>query len=148
MARPVSALSLATALTALAVLPFAAGVYYAFAHAGGQAAPALHWLLAYLATIVSFTGGVQWGRMLAAKQAPPQDMVLAVVPALIAWPALLISEPWPFFMLLAALVIAWLADENGARQGWQGRGFLQLRRLITLIVAVCMVAIGWRVLRG
>ncbi|AWN15990.1 DUF3429 domain-containing protein [Salinisphaera sp. LB1] len=148
MARSVSALSLATALTALAVLPFAAGVYYAFAHDGGQAAPALHWLLAYLATIVSFTGGVQWGRMLAAKQAPAQDMVMAVVPALIAWPALLISQPWPFFMLLAALVIAWLADENGARQGWQGRGFLQLRRLITLIVAACMVAIGWRVLRG
>ncbi|KEZ78062.1 DUF3429 domain-containing protein [Salinisphaera hydrothermalis] len=148
MARPVSALSLATGLTALAVVPFLAGVYYAFAHSGDQAAPALHWLLAYLATIVSFIGGVQWGRMLAAKQAPPQDMVLAVVPALIAWPALLMSGPWPFFMLLAALIIAWLGDENGARQGWQGRGFLQLRRLITLIVAACVVAIGWRVLRG
>lgn len=148
MARSVSALSLATGLTALAVVPFAAGVYYAFAHSGNGAAQALHWLLAYLATIVSFIGGTQWGRMLAAKQAPPQDMVLAVVPALIAWPALLMSGPWPFFMLLAALVIAWLADENGARQGWQGRGFLQIRRVITLIVAACVVAIGWRVLRG
>lgn len=148
MVRPVSALSLATALSALAVLPFAAGVYYAFAHSGDDAARTLHWLLAYLATIVSFIGGIQWGRMLAAKQAQPHDMAVAVVPALIAWPALLMSGPWPFFMLLAALVIAWLADENGARQGWQGRGFLQLRRVITLIVAVCVVAIGWRVMRG
>lgn len=148
MARPVSALSLATGLTALAVVPFAVGVYYAFAHSGDDAARSLHWLLAYLATVVSFIGGIQWGRMLAAKQAPPQDMVLAVIPALIAWPALLISGPWPFFMLLAALVIAWLADENGARQGWQGRGFLHVRRIATLVVAACVIAIGWRVLRG
>lgn len=148
MARPVSALSLATGLTALAVVPFAVGVYYAFAHSGDDAAQSLHWLLAYLATVVSFIGGIQWGRMLAVKQAPPQDMVLAVVPALIAWPALLIGGPWPFFMLLAALIIAWLADENGARQGWQGRGFLHIRRVVTLIVAACVIAIGWRVLRG
>lgn len=148
MARSTSALSLATVLSVVALLPFAAGVYYAFVHSGDDAARSLHWLLAYLATIVSFIGGGQWGRMLAAKQAPPQDMVLAVVPALIAWPALLMSGPWPFFLLLAALVVAWLGDENGARQGWQGRGFLQIRRVITLLVAICVILIGWRVLRG
>lgn len=148
MARPVSTLSLAAGLTALAIVPFAAGVYYAFAHSGDNVARSLDWLLAYLATVVSFTGGIQWGRMLAVRQAEPQDMVLAVVPALIAWPALLMGGPWPFFMLLAALVIAWLADENGARQGWQSRGFLHLRRVATLVVAVCVIAIGWRVLRG
>ncbi|WP_423821864.1 DUF3429 domain-containing protein [Salinisphaera sp. SPP-AMP-43] len=148
MARSVSALALATGLGALAVVPFAAGVYYALAHGSEGATQALHWLLAYLATIVSFIGGAQWGRMLAAKQAPPLDMVLAVVPALIAWPALLMNGPWPFFLLLGALIFAWLADENGARNGWQGRGYLQLRRVLTLVVALCVIAIGWRVMRG
>lgn len=148
MTRSFSTLSLATLLTALAIIPFIVGVYYAFAHSGDDVARSLHWLLAYLALIVSFVGGLQWGRMLAARQAPPQDMIFAMIPALIAWPALLISGPWPFFMLLAALIIAWLGDENGARNGWQGRGFLHLRRITTLVVAICVIVIGWRVLRG
>ena len=146
--RPVSALTQATGLGALALLPFVAGVYYAFTHDADQASSALHWLLAYLATIVSFIGGVQWGRMLAHQSAEPADMVLAVVPALIAWPALLMSGPWPLLLLLAALVIAWLGDEKGRRAGWQSAGFLQLRRILTLVVLICVLAIGWKVLRG
>lgn len=148
MARPASALTLATGLGALALLPFVAGVYYAFAHDAGQASRALHWLLAYLATIVSFIGGVQWGRMLANKSARPADMVFAVVPALIAWPALLMSGPWSLLLLLAALLIAWLGDENGRRAGWQSVGFLHLRRVLTLVVLICVLAIGWKVLIG
>lgn len=148
MARAVSALTLATGLGALALLPFIAGVYYAFAHDADQASLALGWLLAYLATIVSFIGGVQWGRMLASKTATPADMVLAVVPALIAWPALLMNGPWPLLLLLAALVIAWLGDENGRRAGCQSVGFLHLRRVLTLVVLVCVLAIGWKVLSG
>jgi len=146
--KPGTAISLATGLGALALLPFVAGVYYAYAHDTDEAARAMHWLLAYLAIIVSFIGGVQWGRMLATKIASPADMVLGVVPALIAWPALLISGPWAFAMLLGALIIAWLADEKGRRAGWQSGGFLQLRRVLTLVVLVCMLAIGWKVLGG
>lgn len=148
MDRSVSALTTAWALGVAAVLPFAAGVYYVFAHQATAAGPTLHWLLVYLATIVSFIGGVQWGCMLAARTAPAVDMGLAVVPALIAWAALLMSGPWPFVLLLIALVVAWLADENGTRRGWQGRGYLQLRRVLTVVVAAAVLAVGWRVLRG
>ncbi|MDA3921247.1 MAG: DUF3429 domain-containing protein [Salinisphaera sp.] len=148
MARPISALTLAAGLGTLALVPFVAGVYYALAHSTDDAARVMHWLLAYLATIVSFIGGVQWGRMLAAKTARPLDMVLGVVPALIAWPALLMSGPWPVVLLLAALIIAWLADENGRRAGWQSAGFMHLRRVLTAVVLVSVLIISWRVVRG
>jgi hypothetical protein len=148
MAKKRSALSAAVALGLLALLPFAFGVYYAHAGSSLDARTALRWLLPYLATIVSFIGGVQWGRMLARGQAAGRDMTLAVLPAIVAWGALLTAAPWRGLLLVAALLAAWLIDEHGARQGWQTRGFLQLRRLLTLIVTACVATIAWRVMRG
>jgi hypothetical protein len=148
MARKQSALTIAAVLGLLALLPFAGGVYYAYAGSSLDARTALRWLLPYLATIVAFIGGVQWGRMLSQGRAAGLDMALAVTPALIAWAALLTAAPWRGLLLVLALIAAWLIDEHGARRGWQNRVFLQLRRLLTLVVTACVVAIAWRVMRG
>lgn len=148
MATKRSALSAAVVLGLLALLPFAAGVWYAHAGTSLDARTAMRWLLPYLATIVAFVGGVQWGRMLSRGQAAGLDMALAVMPAIIAWGALLTAAPWRGLLLVFALIVAWLIDEHGARRGWQSRGFLQLRRLLTLVVTACMVIIAWRVMRG
>lgn len=148
MPRKRSALSAAVVLGLLALLPFVYGVYHAYTGGWLDAHVALRWLLPYLATIVAFIGGVQWGRMLARGQAAALDMALAAVPAIIAWGALLTASPWRVVLLVIALIVAWLIDEHGARRGWQSRGFLQLRRLLTLVVTACVVAIAWRVVRG
>ena len=148
MAKKRSALPVACALGLLALLPFVAGLYHAYSGYSLDARTALRWLLPYLATIVAFIGGVQWGRMLSAGRASALDMTLAVSPAIVAWGALLTAAPWRAILLIAALLAAWLIDEHGARRGWQSRGFLQLRRLLTLVVTFCVVAIAWRVARG
>jgi uncharacterized membrane protein YoaK (UPF0700 family) len=147
MPRKRSALSAAVGLGLLALLPFIYGVYHAHAGSWLDARDALRWLLPYLATIVSFIGGAQWGRMLSRAQAPALDMALAVTPALIAWGALLTAAPWRGLLLVIALIVAWLIDEHGARRGWQTRGFVQLRRVLTLVVTACVIAIAWRVMR-
>ncbi|RJS92003.1 DUF3429 domain-containing protein [Salinisphaera sp. Q1T1-3] len=139
---------MAFALGALAVLPFVLGIYYAYSHGPFFASRALTWLLAYLGVIVGFVGGIQWGRMLARNAAPPQDMVLAIVPPLVAWAGLLMNSPWSLFLLLGALILGWLVDEHGYRSGWQGWLFLQLRRVLTAAVILCLIIISWRVLRG
>jgi hypothetical protein len=148
MAKKRSALPVACALGLLALLPFVAGLYHAYSGYSLDARTALRWLLPYLATIVAFIGGVQWGRMLSAGRASALDMTLAVSPAIVAWGALLTAAPWRAILLIAALLAAWLIDEHGAQRGWQSRGFLQLRRLLTLVVTFCVVAIAWRVARG
>jgi len=138
----------AALLGLLALVPFVAGVYYAYAGSTLDAAAALRWLAPYLAVIVGFIGGVQWGRMLSKPGIRFMDMAWAVVPALIAWGALLTANPWRVALLLVALIAAWLMDEYGARRGWQPRSFLQLRRVLTLVVGGCIIAIAWRVIRG
>lgn len=132
----------------LALIPFAAGVTYAYTGSTLDASTALRWLTPYLATIIGFIGGIQWGRMLSKPASRFLDMAWAVVPALIAWGALLTANPWRVALLLVALLAAWLMDEYGARRGWQSRGFLQLRRLLTVVVGGCVVAIAWRIVRG
>lgn len=148
MAKKRSALPVACALGLLALLPFVVGVYYAYSGYSLNARTALRWLLPYLATIVAFIGGVQWGRMLSAGRASGLDMTLAVVPAIVAWGALLTAAPWRAILLIGALLAAWLIDEHGARRGWQSRGFLQLRRLLTIVVTLSVAAIAWRVTGG
>lgn len=148
MANKRAVLPIAMVLGLLALLPFAAGVYHAYTGTALDARMSLRWLLPYLATIVAFTGGVQWGRMLSQTRVAPPGLVLATTPSLIAWAALLSASPWRGLLLLLALVIAWLIDEHGVRCGWQTRGFLQLRRLLSLLMGACIVAIGWRVIRG
>ena len=143
-----SAFVAATVLGVLALLPFVAGVYHGYAGSRLDARDALVWLWPYLATIVGFIGGVQWGRMLAQTRAPSLDMTLAVVPALIAWGGLLLEAPWRGLALTFALLAAWLIDEHGVRRGWQSRAFLQLRRLLTLVVFIAITLLSWRAIRG
>ena len=82
--------------------------------------------------------------MLALRIGNAVAMIGAVVPALMAWAALLCPLPLQTLLLLSALLVAWINDEYGARQGWQRRGFLWLRRGLTLAVLAAILAIGWR----
>ncbi|MES1923707.1 DUF3429 domain-containing protein [Salinisphaera sp. T31B1] len=148
MAQNRSPMTLAALLGLAALLPFLAGVTYAYTGSTLDAGTALRWLMPYLATIVGFIGGVQWGRLLSRNKAGWPDMIWPVIPALIAWAALLTANPWRILLLLGALLLAWLVDEYGARRGWQSRTFLQLRRLLTAGVSACVIAIVWRVVRG
>lgn len=149
MTRDMSPLTAATALGVLALAPFALGLIYALGNAPDAAGRALRWLLPYTAVVVSFAGGAQWGRILAAgRRGLVDDLAFAALPALIAWPALIIPSPWRFLLLFLALVVAWLGDERGARSGWQGRGFLRLRRLLSAAVAAALLILGALTLFG
>ncbi|GAB2493286.1 DUF3429 domain-containing protein [Arenimonas alkanexedens] len=71
--------------------------------------PALDAFMAYSAVILSFLGGVRWGRALAAGAGLGQ-YVRAVLPGLWAWAAWLLLGPAPALTALAAgfvLVGAW-----------------------------------------
>ncbi len=153
--RPITARSepiLTWTLGLLALVPFLAGCYVAIAFNGNIADRTLEWLVVYASTIVSFIGGVQWGLQIAEKQARLVGMSAAVCPALIAWVGVMLGvmwgQTWSFALVLSALVVAWLADENGGRQGWVPGYFLTLRRTLTVIVAACLAVVGGAALFG
>jgi hypothetical protein len=94
--------------------------------------------LVYSAVILSFLGGVRWGRAMSAG-APPPAYVLAVLPSLWAFPALFLPEAWSIAALATGFALAlWFdtrADHLPATPG-----FRQLRRRISAAVIAAHAA--------
>jgi hypothetical protein len=131
------------------LIPFLATA--AAAALGGAAGlPETAWLralAAYGATILSFLGAVHWGFALRARPdgtaealATPARLGLGVVPALLAWAALLLPLA-PGLALLGAGVIGTAAVETvAARRGLVPRAYLRLRWGLSLVAGGCLLA--------
>jgi hypothetical protein len=124
-----------------------------------QAALAMFALLAYGAVILSFLGAVHWGLALAGAipgsaagrnaagrgvRASWSRLGLAVLPALLAWVALLLPPALGLAALAAGFAFAWLVDRAAARAGLVPAWYLPLRSLLTLCVLLSLgVALAW-----
>lgn len=100
------------------LLPFAAGLL-ALAMMGIESRLgqwAAEGLLAYGAIILSFIGAIHWGRGI--ERGGPQSktlMTLSVLPALIAWVALLMPLGYGLPLLIFAFLTVWWFDQHAYR---------------------------------
>lgn len=69
-------------------------------------------LSAYAALIASFLGGMHWGLAMRAGDPPPSAFAWAVLPALLAWPALLMPPGAGLAVLGGLLVGCYLVDRR------------------------------------
>jgi hypothetical protein len=131
-------------LGAAGLLPFLATALLSWLLPPETQGIALFALAAYGMVILSFLGAVHWGLALyapaaEARYAAPR-LGLGVVPALIAWAALLLP-PVPGLSLLAAAILATAAVESlAARRGLVPLGYLRLRWVLSLGAACCLLA--------
>jgi hypothetical protein len=105
----------------------------------GLALPAL---LGYSALILSFLGGVRWGRALSADR--PVEYLWAVLPSLWAWAALQFPPAAAVLLLASGFVAQWWLDGPADRlpaPAW----FRRLRALLTAVVLACHV-LAWSAL--
>ncbi|SDB68417.1 DUF3429 domain-containing protein [Belnapia rosea] len=113
---------------------------------------ALFALAAYGMVILSFLGAVHWGLAL---RAPPEEarygaprLGLGVVPALVAWAALLLP-PVPGLALLAGGILATASVESlAARHGLVPTDYMRLRWALSLGAALCLLAGAAAALNG
>lgn len=132
-------------LAGLGAVPFVAmalsGVVspeFAAARLGGDTA-----FLGYGAVILSFMGGVRWGRALSLEQPAraAEQMILSVAPSLTAWLALLMNRPWSLLLLVAGFVLQAAWDMKAARNGLLPRWFGRLRLAISAIVVASIILV-------
>jgi hypothetical protein len=130
--------SRAITLTWAGLLPFI-GALVALVAWPASAALALKAFIGYSAIILSFLGGVRWGRVMAAGAGAP-GYVLAVLPSLWAFPALflppLFAIPSLAFGFALALWFDTRADTVPATPG-----FRTLRIRISAAVIACHVGL-------
>lgn len=131
-------------LGAAGLLPFLATALLSWLLPPETRGIALFALAAYGMVILSFLGAVHWGLALAAppgeaRYAAPR-LGLGVLPALIAWAALLLP-PVPGLSLLAGAILVTAAVETlAARRGLVPLGYLRLRWVLSLGAALCLLA--------
>ena len=103
-------------------------------------------LLTYAAVIASFMGAVHWGLALHGLDTggvtPPvlRQLGFSVVPAVIAWLALLIPPPWVLVVLMALFPLIYLQDRRAAARGLAPDWYLDLRLPLTVLVEIALIA--------
>jgi len=99
-------------------------------------------LAAYGAVILSFIGGVRWGAALGLPPAQATaELVLAVIPSLLGWCALLLPGPTqPLLALWLGIAVFGIMDvREGARGTWP-RWYSRQRLILTVLVLLCLAA--------
>ncbi len=124
------------------LLPFLAaalGAWFGPAEWRGAALPAL---AAYGAVILGFLGAVHWGFALQAPRdaATAPRLVLGVLPALVAWVALLLPAAWALGLLALGILATTATETVAAGRGLLPAGYLRLRWCLSLVGAGCLIA--------
>ena len=111
--------------------------------ASALAESALH---LYGAIILSFLGGLHWGRIACNPDIKPSDkwfLIYSVLPSLIGWSSYLLADIWQdtALMLIAGFIISYVIDirfiKLGAWQSWMK----PLRTNLTLIVCFSLTVL-------
>ena len=108
------------------LLPFLFGAVMVWCPVEAMSELGARLLGAYAAVILSFLGGVRWGRLLGdeARLTRWTPLGLSVLPSLVAWVALLLPDTAMFATLATGLLLQYLVDrdaaEGGALPPWYG----------------------------
>ena len=96
-------------------------------------------LIAYAAVILAFMGAIHWGAAMAGPdRLRTRYFIASVIPALVAWSALLMPKPVALIVLLAGFVSLYAFDRAaGQRQDFPG-WYVPMRLRLTTMVAVCL----------
>lgn len=101
-------------------------------------------LYAYGAIILSFIGALHWGLAMGLPELTERQrsarFTWSVVPALIAWPAVLLSPPLAAPLLVIGFVAHYLQDRRLASQAALPQWYLPLRFRLSSVAVICLTA--------
>ena len=99
-------------------------------------------LVAYGAVILSFVGALHWGFAMAMPSMPQalrrNCFVWSVVPALVAWPAMMLEPVLGAPLLIAGFVAHIWQDHRLAGRVALPAWYLPLRRQLSIVACVCL----------
>lgn len=134
-------------LGAFGLIPFVAGTLLILSSDAGWAYEALRF---YAASILAFMGGVQWGLAMTAVGSTDGDgpvlwqrLSMSVLPALIAWLALLLDAPYDLLIIAVAFGLLLTSDLAAMKSGWAPAWYARLRIPLTTVVLICLVIAAW-----
>lgn len=101
-------------------------------------------LYAYGAIILGFVGALHWGLAMSLPALTERERTAryawSIVPALIAWPALLLTPAYAAPLLVFGFVAHYLQDRRLARLALLPGWYLPLRLRLSSVACLCLVA--------
>ena len=135
---------LAWRLGAAGLIPFVVLAIVAWLPDPERARAAIAYQVQYAAIILTFVGALHWGVVLTERILSQGITALAlmwsVVPALYAWVVALMPAQRALSLLVAGLVVAFLADAVLYREYSVPRWFVGLRFVLTAVASLAMLA--------
>lgn len=102
---------------------------------------AIHILLCYAAIILSFMGAIYWGVVMSGEQPGSKYFIASVIPALLAWSALLMPTLFAFAILIVGFIALIVFDQAVEKSlkfpGW----YIPMRNILTSVVVLCLTAV-------
>jgi hypothetical protein len=96
-------------------------------------------LITYAAIILSFMGAVHWGAAIVNRDAiSPEHFTASVIPALIAWMALLLPAMIATAVLLLSFILLYHYDTAAQSRLNFVNWYIPLRKRLTWIVSLCL----------
>lgn len=103
-------------------------------------------LIGYGALILSFVGALHWAFAMTLPDLTEQQrtarFVWSVMPALLAWPALLVDATMASFLLVPGFVAHYLQDKRLAHSQTLPDWYLPLRFHLTTVACLCLSVLG------
>ncbi len=129
-------------LGGLGLIPFVAGAFLVSTTDASWASDVLRY---YAAAILAFMGGIQWGLAMMDERTVERPAFLSarlsfsVLPALIAWLALLLDGPYDLVAIAAAFCLVLYSDLQAVQQRWAPAWYRRLRIPLTAGVLACLL---------
>ena len=98
-------------------------------------------LTSYAAAILAFMGAIHWGVAMTRESAIANaELGLSVLPALLAWLALLIPALSAYVLLIMGFAVLYWADRYTNQKGLLPEWYLPMRKVLTAVVVLCLFA--------
>jgi uncharacterized membrane protein len=100
-------------------------------------------LVAYSAVILSFVGALHWGFAMTLQDLHADQcrerFIWSVIPALIAWPALLLPAPLGLLLMILGFVAHYWQDRRMVKAATLPAWYLPMRLRLTLVASLCLL---------
>jgi hypothetical protein len=124
------------------LLPFIGGSVLAWSAPTVWQITAIYGFTYYSAVILSFLGGVHWGSALqVSRPGNLRRLLLAMVPSLIAWPALMLNVVTGLWVLLAGFILIGSYDLSRAGRKGFPDWYFKFRGFLTVVVVMLHLAV-------
>ncbi|MCH1569258.1 MAG: DUF3429 domain-containing protein [Alphaproteobacteria bacterium] len=99
--------------------------------------------IAYACLIASFLGGVRWGASMQNNQSEklPRQLVVAIMPTLVALIAFMLALPQAFTLLIVLFVAQAVLDINAVEAGDMVAWYAPLRIVLSIVAALAMTSL-------